>query len=113
MTTDDRDRQLIGAARADFERQVEGLDARTARRLQTARRRALEASPSRGWMPWLAAGGVAAAAGLAGVLWFAQPVTHPPVSDPEEFELVTAGESLEFYDELEFYHWLADRNSTS
>ena len=114
MTLDENDQALVDAAKAAFERHGEELDPRTAMRLQAARRRAVAAQPTLGWTPWLVAGGFATAsvALLAGVMWFSQPVVHPPVSDPEAFELVTADESLEFYDELEFYHWLAQYDQT-
>ena len=114
MTLDEKDQALVNAAKAAFKRQVEELDPRTTMKLQAARRRALDATPTFGWMPWMVASGFAAAsvALLAGVMWFSQPVVRPPVSDPEEFELVTADDSLEFYDELEFYRWLAERDQT-
>jgi hypothetical protein len=71
----------------------------------------LEARPRT--VRWVWAGGFAAAAvaTLAGVLWFSKPAAVLPVHDFDEFELVTTTEAFDFYDELEFYRWLATYDS--
>ncbi len=61
-------------------------------------------------LPW---GGVAAAA-LALVIgvswWVMQPAPLPRDAGLDAFDLLVAQEELEFYEDLEFYQWLADVN---
>lgn len=115
----DRDREegLVAAAKAALDGSVRDLDPATAGRLRAARRFALEPAPAR--LPWLDrarqnrfvwAGGVAtvAAAVLAAFLYLYQPVSQGPAPALEDLELITSSEGLEFYDDLEFYRWLAD-----
>jgi hypothetical protein len=105
---------------ASFERRMqtalqesaERLDGATRSRLTQARHAALEAAkkPRSGLSTWLLpATGVAAAAALAMVL-----VASPPRQSPEqaafepvdEFEILAAEDSLEFYRDVEFYAWV-------
>ena len=106
--TDDKEPRFIAAAKAALDQQAQQLDAPTIARLRAARRTALEARPRR--FVWLAAGGLTAAAlsaALVAILMFT-PVTAPPVSGFEQFDLLSENDSLELYRDLDFYRWLAE-----
>lgn len=117
--TDDTDRRLETQARRQLDAAAQNLDADTAARLRAARARAWQlaeqaprttvARPRRRW--WLPVGGLAVAGvvlAIAGTLWFAAP-GGAPVTGLEDAELLAARESPEFYAEIEFYNWLANR----
>ncbi len=106
---EETERRFIESAKAHLDRTVDGLDGRTLARLREARRRALEASPRR--VPWLMwAGGFATAcvALLVASLWLFSPTTPGPTPGLEDVEILASSEDLGFYDDLDFYHWLAD-----
>lgn len=94
--------EQMGTALREEERQ---LDARVTARIAAARRRAL-AHPVQPWLQhWMAP--MAGAAVLAGVLGVG--VLLPgQLAEPEQTATVRAVENPEFYQDLEFYLWLAD-----
>lgn len=110
MTIDERDRQFKEIVKAVLDRSVEDLDQRTILRLQRARVDAL--TPRFNSIRWIYAGGLAtlSVTVLAGVLWLSKPVAVIPVHEADDLEVVTANENLEFYDEIDFYRWLADHH---
>lgn len=102
---------------------ADGLDAHVRSRLTQARFAAVEeARKSRSgfaWRTWVPAGGLAAAALLAIVLWNARPAEDAPtaplsastassVASPmDDLELLAAADGLELLEEdLEFYVWV-------
>ena len=110
----EKDQALVSAAKTVLDRSVEEIDAAMLARLRIARQGALAVQPS--WLPRLAlAGGFATAsvAILASVLWLFVPNGTGPHPGHEEFELLTAAEGLEFYENLEFYGWLAESERAS
>ncbi len=118
--TDDNDPMLERHAKRLLDDAANDLDADTLARLRAARARAWQragAEPVR--RPrrrgWLAVGGLAVAGivlALAGTLWLATP-GGTPLLGVEDAELLASGESPEFYAEIEFYQWLAQRNHAS
>ncbi len=109
-----RSRELLQAG-------VDGLDGRIRSRLTQARFAALEAARKNrfgfAWQSWIPAGGVAAAALLAVLLWNARPADQPgtqmagvqaagAASSMDDLELLVASESFELLEDLEFYEWL-------
>ena len=108
------DDHLMARAKQLLDQSVADLDPATVYRLQRARLAALEAKPAPGsWMIW--AGGLAmvAVAVLTVTLWTKQPPPEHHVSPlVEDIDLVLSAENVELADDLEFYHWLADVDTT-
>jgi hypothetical protein len=95
-----------------FDRSVDSLDAGTLSRLNRGRHAALAELESRARSRrkayWLPATGVAAAAVLA-VMIVQGPETPDVAMDPvtaSDFEILLDEESLEMFEDLEFYSWL-------
>ncbi|MGH7207209.1 MAG: DUF3619 family protein [Nitrospiraceae bacterium] len=110
----EKDQTWLSAAKATLDQGLEELNAETLARLRAARRRALAEQPRK--FPKLAlAGGLATASVviLAGLLWLLVPNGTGPLPGHEDFELLTSAEGLEFYEDLEFYGWLADHERAS
>ena len=121
------DAQLIEAIRHRLDEQADGLDSATLLRLAQARRLALAAAvePQRRWRrmmrpsrrpvgDWLVPAGAFAsvlATAVALTLMVAEP-GNESARVMDDVELLTAGEELELYENLEFYQWLQDREQT-
>lgn len=102
--------EFAAKAKSTFDESVEGLDGAALSRLNQARHVALknlenaEANPN--WRRWLPAGGVAAIA-LVSVLVLRGPeVESIPDEAAADFEILLEGESLEMFQDLEFYSWI-------
>lgn len=113
MTMDERESSLMQRAKVILDHSVEELDQQTILRLQRARLDALTPRPRS--VRWMFAGGVAtfSVVVLAVTLWMSKPVAVMPVHEADDLEVVTAAENLEFYDEIDFYRWLADHHGES
>jgi hypothetical protein len=104
--------ELATKARALFDDSVERLDAATLSRLNQGRQQALqeirETGPGGQWARWVPAGGVAAAAVVAVVMWQGTPVEHsaPEAGTATDFEIMMGEDSLEMLEDLEFYSWV-------
>lgn len=111
MSPDAKENTFISASKAVLDESVRDLGPGVERRLRQARYRALEAKskPFRWLLP---ASGFAAVsvAILAGALWLFQPSRPVPVQGVEDIEILSSGENLELFDDLEFYRWLAEQN---
>ena len=121
------DANLVEHIRRRLDEDVDSLDDATLSRLEQARRLALTAATQgrRPWWQvlglasrpignWLAPAGALAsvvATAVALTLMVAEPgdgVSH----EVADLELLTAGEELELYENLEFYQWLPDSEQT-
>ena len=126
-TPRDNDAQLIERIRRRLDEEVDRLDSTTLSRLEQARRLALAAAvqPRRPWWrtTWLASRPVGnwlvPAGAFASVVATAVALTLMVVEpgnglarEVDDLELLTAGEELELYENLEFYQWLQDREQT-
>ncbi|HNP62884.1 MAG TPA: hypothetical protein PKH39_03060 [Woeseiaceae bacterium] len=106
---DNPDERITTAAKQAFDESVDSLDAATLSRLNRGRQTALAelARPNRGWQQWMPASGLAAAVLLA-VFAFRGPAevdfSGEPVTD---LEILLSEESIEMFEDLEFYSWLA------
>jgi hypothetical protein len=108
------DDQFVAHAKRLLDRGVNELDTTTTRRLQHARLQALDARPLRSrWAVWAGGLAMAAVGALSLSMWLTQPVRerpHAPALD--DFELITSAENIDLAEDLEFYHWLADADTT-
>lgn len=110
------DEEFVSAARERLRRRAEELQPALRAELARRRRRAVDAAVTgrafRG--AWLVPAGAAAVLVGAVALVVQQRGAAPPpaVADfgehSEDVEIVLAEESLEMYEELEFYDWLSD-----
>ncbi len=121
----DIDAQLIEGIRHRLDEEVDSLDSATLLRLAQARRLALAAGPRPRWRrtirlstgpagDWLVPAGALAsilATAVALTLMVAEP-GNGSARELDDVELLTAGEELELYENLEFYLWLQDREQT-
>jgi len=104
--------QFLQQVQSTLDQSADKLDDATLRALRKARHEAVAASEKRS--SWLAPiGGLAMAATVAAFsvsLWMAEPQTGLNSSLPPLDDLVLLGdaESLEFYEDLDFYLWLDD-----
>ncbi|QJB56135.1 hypothetical protein [Pseudodesulfovibrio sp. zrk46] len=108
----DKDKQFIENARQVLDDSVRDLDAATLSKLARARNAALDEGlrKKRRRHRLLAWGSPAvglAAAVLVGVMLLREPQVHTDqfVAD---LDILAGEESLEFYEEMEFYEWLAE-----
>jgi hypothetical protein len=117
MHTKDPEKSMLEKVSGLLNEGVENLDSRTGRRLEHIRSEALRAAekPSRFFIPerWIVVGGLATALMAAGALFFWLP-TSPgdfPVRNIEDLEIITSQERIDFYENLEFYRWLATQKN--
>jgi len=102
--------EFAAKAKSTFDESVERLDGAALSRLNQARHVALKnlenAEASANWRRWVPAGGVAAIA-LVSVLVLRGPeVDSIPGEAAADFEILLEGESLEMFQDLEFYSWI-------
>lgn len=123
----DLDAQVVAHIRRRLNEDVDGLDSATVSRLEQARRLALAAAEGsrrpgrrkiRLWNgpvgDWLVPAGAFASI-IATVVALSLMVATPGnggAGAEDDLELLTAGEDLELYENLEFYQWLQDREQT-
>lgn len=108
------ERAFISRAKAVLDRAVEEVDRPTVLRLQRGRLAALDIGPRRpAWLMWASGLAVVSVAALAVYLWAQPSALQPRAAVPlEDFELVTSVENVELAQDLEFFHWLADDDTT-
>ena len=127
MTETSKGDELMDGIRRRLDADVDALDDATLARLGDARRAALAVAArpaARGrWKPRLAGHGpgdwMLPAGAFASVVATAVALTLM-VGDPgagiageiDDLEMLTAGEEIELYENLEFYLWLQDREHT-
>ncbi len=113
MTEKEKDRAFLETAKYLLDKNAEEMDSKTRARLREGRYRAIQSLQSQkkavSWQ-WPAAGmAVACAAALAFFFLMKDPGTKALVSNVEDIELLASSEPIEFYDDLEFYGWLAEQ----
>lgn len=108
MTERHQDQEIEQKLRAALDAEVDDV---TAARLRAARLRALaRLERRRRWPVWL--GGVTAAGLVVALSLALLKPTDPPLTDNAvDFELLVSEGSLELYEDLEFYAWLASRET--
>ncbi len=112
MTNKDQD-PMLERIEQELQSGNDGLEAHVLSRLNQARQNALKQAPKPWWKParlgasFLPAGTLAAAV-LAAVVFF-QTGSQVAVPDTvDDLEVLMAEESLELYEDLEFYVWLEE-----
>lgn len=121
------DASWVERIRRRLDEDVAQLDSATLSRLRRAREQALSAAATGGktwWRPgflsgrsagdWLVPAGAFASI-VATAIALSLMVTDPEndlARELEDLDLLTAGEELELYENLEFYQWLEDRERT-
>jgi hypothetical protein len=118
MNLNEQEKNFLGKIRDLLNDGVENLDGQTKKRLEEVRNRALGAAGRRRWASftrprWIMVGGVATAtmAALAMVFWLHTSPGVFPAKQVEDFEIITSREHIDFYQDLDFYRWLAARES--
>ena len=112
MTNNDQD-PMLERVKQELQSGNDKLEAQVLSRLNQARQKALAQAPQAWWKPtWLGASvvpaGTLAAVVLAVAVFFQ---TGNQVAVPEtvdDLEVLMAEESLELYEDLEFYVWLEE-----
>lgn len=107
-----KDDDFAAIAKGVFDESVEQIDAAALSQLNQARHAALEQLASGQskalWVRWAPAGGVAAAALITMVVMRGPEIEVMPAEVASDFEILLEGESLEMYEDLEFYSWMDD-----
>ena len=110
------EKELTAQAKELFDDSVERLDAATLSRLNQGRQQALQEIRETGtaghWVRWAPAGGLAAAAVVAVVVWQGMPVepSAPAAGTVTDFEIMLSEDSLDMLENLEFYSWIDTAN---
>ncbi|MBT1075676.1 DUF3619 family protein [Geobacter grbiciae] len=113
MSPEERNERMVAMVKEHLDARADALDDRTAARLRAIRLQAVEsAEGKRGWfrfLRWIAVGGLATAAVavLAVSLWMTGPRRENTVATADDIEIVAAQEQMQFYEDIEFYRWLA------
>ncbi len=114
MKERDREEYFLGKVQDLLNEGAQHLDPRTRERLERVRIRALSAAEEkRGFftpLRWIMVGGFATATVAATALLFWL-YTSPPgalsAKQIEDLEILTSREQMDFYQNLDFYRWLA------
>ena len=107
------DKQLVENAQKAFAESVEQLDAATLSKLNRGRQAAIAeistTGSAYGWLRWMPATGLAAAAIIAVVMLQGPATVNLPDGSEAaatDFEILLGDDSLEMIEELEFYSWI-------
>ncbi len=114
MSEANNKQDLINSAKSILDRSLDNLDGQTLARLREARRGALKSTSKS--LPRLVWAGGFATVGVVLVLaalWVLQPTPPSLLATLEDVEILASSEDLDFYDDLDFYHWLANADLAS
>jgi hypothetical protein len=118
MIAQDPEKQFLEKVKDLLDESMENLDRETGRRLEDIRTRALRATQEKHsgfFIPlrWIMVGGVATAtmAALALFFWLSTTPGNLPVRQVEDLEIITSQERIDFFQNLDFYRWLATKGN--
>jgi len=118
MNANDREKHFLEKVKDLLNEGVENLDRQTGQRLENIRIKALEASKEKrsGFftpLRWIMVGGFATATMAAAALffWLSTSPGDLPARHVEDFEIITSEERIDFYQNLDFYRWLATKEN--
>ncbi|MFQ5780917.1 MAG: hypothetical protein ACE5J1_07145 [Nitrospiria bacterium] len=108
MNGGEEEKKLAASAKQLLDDLSENLDRDTLSRLRRVRHRALKTP--RKTVPWLVpvTGFAVAVALIAVFIWQRNPMEGAILSGVEDIELLATAETLDFYEDLEFYRWLEE-----
>ncbi|MDH5471792.1 MAG: hypothetical protein OEY61_02970 [Gammaproteobacteria bacterium] len=110
MIDDDTEKNFLAHSKSLLDKSIDAIDTDTAAQLRTMRYQALEHKPKTfNWpTPYAAFATTAAVLMLTVSLWLTQPAEVNDARVLEDIPMLTSGEELDFYQDLEFYNWLDD-----
>ncbi|MBP1717175.1 MAG: hypothetical protein H6Q43_613 [Deltaproteobacteria bacterium] len=118
MDEQERENQFVEKIRGFLDESTESLNPKIRLRLQESRTQALKAVEKRhAWFlsfpQWITVGGLATAttAILIFFFWLNVPSLEAPTKQVEDFEIITSKEQIDFYQDLEFFRWLAAKEN--
>jgi hypothetical protein len=113
MSQPDRHKEFVDRVRETLDRSADDLDGPTLARLRQARALAIDRGRPRvrpGW--WVPTGALAAllVAVLVTTFYVRAPLTAVPVAVVDDAEILASAHGPEFYENLDFYQWLAQEH---
>lgn len=104
------DREFESRIKAQLDEDLDALDPAISQRLQRARKDALDTLKPARYPIWQPAVGFALAILLvmAVVIWPWRQPGSPSATALADFDLIAADDSLQLFEELDFYEWLAE-----
>ena len=111
--SDRDDDKLIGHIKSQLEASVQHLDGATQSKLTQARHRALSGLTRRrtAWLPAAVTAGVLAVTAIAVVRYVdVERRAASSVVAVEDVDMLASGEAPDFYEDLDFYTWLAEEH---
>jgi hypothetical protein len=109
------EKRLVNGIRQKLDQSCNALDGQTLSRLNRIRHAALERKQARASRMLLPFGGfVTACVLVVSVMMFGPtraPETEAVASPLEDIEILTSSDSLDLYEDYEFYQWLAENDS--
>ncbi|MFQ5488482.1 MAG: DUF3619 family protein [Gammaproteobacteria bacterium] len=117
MRQDANEERFVAAMKAALDHRLESLDGETTERLEQVRRQVLATGTAQrpSWVQAAGLAAVAASALLVVSLWFVgdggrdAPELLPLM---EDLELLGAKQDIKFFEDLDFYLWLADEQQS-
>ena len=118
MNQQDREQEFLHTIRTALDESLDHIDGHAQSRLRQARSKALQTRQRKTWLQafaWLPAGSVAAicVVAIASILYLNTSSVSIPVNGFNDVDLIASGESLEFFEDMEFYEWLALEESSA
>ena len=112
--TENNEQKFVDAIKTGFKQSVRDLDTNTLSKLMRLRRIALEGKLRKSFIRVFIPAGAAVAACLA-LLIYGLAVKSPvaPAVTADDIELISSSNSIDLYEELEFYQWLEDDVSST
>jgi hypothetical protein len=110
----DQSDPFLAAVRRELDHGCDAIDGHTLSRLNRIRHSAMEHRQSRMRALWLPTGGFVTACMLVLAISLNTGQSDPVAVTPalEDLEILTSSESLELFEDYEFYQWLADNASS-
>ena len=121
MNANDQEKYFLGKVKDLLDEGVEDLNSQTRQRLEHVRMSALRAAGEKYSglftpLRWTMVGGFSTAMMAAAAFFFWQhtPPGELPVREVDDFEIITSSDHIDFYQNLDFYRWLAiEENDTT